>query len=96
MKKCSKCKIIKNSTQFYKTSRTPDGYNYYCKACKKTPIFKEEISFKKYRKKKLKDPDFTKSTWRQIEAGKRKGIKIPEEYRGGNKYFYMTPVDKKK
>lgn len=32
-KKCSKCKIEKNVTEFYKSSR--DGYQYICKACKK-------------------------------------------------------------
>jgi hypothetical protein len=35
MKKCSKCKIEKDLLLFNKNKSEPDGYNHYCKECKK-------------------------------------------------------------
>lgn len=33
MKKCSKCKKIKSIDKFYKSSKSKDGYRYWCKFC---------------------------------------------------------------
>lgn len=32
-KTCSKCKQVKEITEFFKDSAKPDGYEYYCKSC---------------------------------------------------------------
>lgn len=34
MKKCSKCKELKDPTQFYRNRKNPDGRQYACKECK--------------------------------------------------------------
>ncbi len=34
MKKCTKCKIEKPLTEFYKDKNSKDGYGFYCKSCK--------------------------------------------------------------
>jgi len=33
MKKCPSCKRELNTTEFYKSKREKDGFNYYCKVC---------------------------------------------------------------
>lgn len=35
MKKCSKCKKIKELPDFYKSRNTKDGYDVICKVCTK-------------------------------------------------------------
>lgn len=32
-KQCSKCKEVKELSQFYKNNKTKDGLTYYCKSC---------------------------------------------------------------
>lgn len=50
MKKCSKCKIDKSLTEFYKCKRSNDGYRYWCKVCFKST----NKSSRELNKKKLK------------------------------------------
>lgn len=33
MKQCSKCKITKEFSEFYKSKKEKDGYQYHCKTC---------------------------------------------------------------
>lgn len=35
MRKCSKCKVVKEYSEFFKEKRKKDGYGYLCKACSK-------------------------------------------------------------
>lgn len=35
-KTCSKCNIKQSIKKFYKIARQPDGYDYYCKECRKS------------------------------------------------------------
>lgn len=32
-KQCTKCKNLKNFSEFHKYSKSPDGYKHYCKVC---------------------------------------------------------------
>lgn len=34
MKKCTKCKVKKELTEFYKDKKSKDGLNYHCKVCR--------------------------------------------------------------
>jgi len=44
-KRCTKCKDIKDYTQFSKCKRNPDGYQYHCKTCNNADNkrFRDEI-----------------------------------------------------
>ena len=35
-KKCSRCKVIKSTSEFNKNKRRKDGLKYYCKECRKS------------------------------------------------------------
>lgn len=51
MKKCSKCNIEKDLSQFNKNKRSKDNYNYSCKDCKKLYYNKnKEIISENYKK----------------------------------------------
>jgi hypothetical protein len=54
MKQCTKCKIEKKETDFYKNTRNKDGLQYRCKVCSlnemNTPKFKTQL--KEHQKKK--------------------------------------------
>lgn len=49
LKKCTKCTIVKDSSDFYKNVRTKDGLSYFCKKCV------SEISLIRYNKKYNQD-----------------------------------------
>lgn len=43
-KKCTKCKMVKPITEFYKNRNSKDGYNYNCKECtKKSQLYDKEL-----------------------------------------------------
>lgn len=41
-KKCSKCECEKPITEFYQNRTTPDGYDLYCKECRKAANAKSD------------------------------------------------------
>lgn len=51
MKICSKCKISKEKTEFYKDSRKPDGLKSWCKLCHLEDSKKREKKYNETRKK---------------------------------------------
>ncbi len=50
MKRCSKCKEIKELNEYYKNRGNPDGLEYYCKPCKNTAGNKKEVNARYYQK----------------------------------------------
>lgn len=43
-KRCTKCKIIKPVTEFYRNRSTKDGYNFNCKDCsKRMALYDKEL-----------------------------------------------------
>ena len=68
MKKCNKCKEIKELTKFHKASGNKDGLRNDCNVCKGKidKIYKKKnkeklkIYYKKYRLEKRKDPKYIK------------------------------------
>lgn len=75
MKQCSKCKEIKEYSEFYKTTgvtqKSKDGYRWQCKKChitnpaNTTPEIKAAYSRKSYLKRKVEDPAYF--MWRQAK-----------------------------
>lgn len=53
MKKCPKCEITKDFTEFYKNKSSPDGYSYHCASCNK----EENKLFRKNNPQKAKERD---------------------------------------
>lgn len=69
-KQCTKCKILKNKSEFYKEKKSIDGFHIYCKDClgKKQKIYKlknldkVKLRNKVYRERiKKEDPDRLKN-----------------------------------
>ena len=52
MKQCSKCKEVKELSDFYKNKSCPNGLDYYCKLCKKKATNKAEVHSRYYQKNK--------------------------------------------
>lgn len=40
MKTCTRCKTIRQTSEFYKDSKSKDGLSYYCKYCTKDAVLK--------------------------------------------------------
>lgn len=51
MKKCSKCKVEKEMSDFYLNSKTKDGLKTICKVCHKEDTQKRDWKYKEVRKK---------------------------------------------
>lgn len=61
MKSCSKCKVEKELSEFYKLTSSPDGLQYMCKTClreyqedKKEHIKEYQANYNKENNEKLK------------------------------------------
>tara|TARA_R110002167_G_scaffold276508_1_gene482469 strand:+ start:293 stop:1003 length:711 start_codon:yes stop_codon:yes gene_type:complete len=72
MKKCTKCKVEKELTEFYKHNSNKDGFNNQCKSC-----------IKEYDKKYKKATQEQRKEWRQ--ANKEKINEKRKEYYQANK-----------
>lgn len=85
-KVCTKCKIEKDLSEFNKDKTRPDGYSYWCRACRKTHWHKNADKFKaKHKVYRINN--------------KEKIKKIGEEYRRKNSKkiyarFYKWRKDK--
>lgn len=97
MKLCSKCKIEKQSSDFYANKRMKDGLNTFCIACHKAdnnarkrikradPEFKsQELAWKRlYRERTVEQRAAYMSEWRRQNADKLSTY--GKEYRSKNK-----------
>ena len=57
MKKCTKCKLLKNKTEFYENKRSKDGLNYSCKTCFKLTVKKRADYLYSLKEKKINKTD---------------------------------------
>lgn len=80
-KKCSKCGEIKPVAEFYKNISTIDGYDVYCKECKKAVC--REAYRKKISQKRIEETNnaLSKYTPRDLLTElKRRGYKWEKMY----------------
>lgn len=66
MKTCSSCKELKDYSCFPKDKYTLDGYNYYCKVCKKNKGYSRK--YKKSKKGKANQSKYQKRNRGTINA----------------------------
>ena len=89
MKTCSKCKIEKELTDFYKKSVSKDGYRSECKDCSNKYTQENKESIKEYSKKRyesVKDTsDFKKMRKNWYELNKDSQIEKNKKWRKENK-----------
>lgn len=76
MKTCSKCREIKDSTEFYKNKKQKDGHDNYCKICSKD-----------YKSKSLKSANYHKN---YRDNNKQKNIEYARNYYKENKQMIIT------
>lgn len=78
-KRCSKCKNFKSFTEFYKSRTNKDGFQNYCKICKKQNQKTKEgkASQRRYRQRYYKSN-------KGKTALKLERIHHPERYKAGN------------
>lgn len=86
MKKCSKCKIEKEFSEFCKSKNRPDGLHYYCKLCvKKDKIQPTKEYYAEYRKKNKEKIKESHSKYKKTEKGKITNSRQYKKYRLKNK-----------
>jgi len=90
-KKCSRCQIEKDLSEFNKNKNNKDGYSYKCKICRsedtkkyyeknKTVLTEKRINFRKENPEKIKN--YRKKEW---DKHKEKMKELAIEYRKKNK-----------
>ena len=79
-KRCSTCKTVKATDEFYRNRGTKDGLDNVCKSCRREHN-------KKFRQK---HPDYDKHYKRRMRAAKKDGSWEPREYRTGDDPITIT------
>lgn len=77
-KVCSKCKIEKDVSEFYKDRRAKDGFTYLCKSCK------SEYD-KKWMSENIDKFMETRSRWIRKDSNKEKVREYMKQYRDKNR-----------
>ena len=80
-KKCSKCGEVKPTTEFYKNIKAADGYDTYCKECRRS--LGREFYAKKISQKRIEETNnaLSKYTPRDLLTElKRRGYKWEKMY----------------
>ena len=87
MKKCSRCKVEKELTEFHKKKTTKDGLSNSCKSCVKEYSKKHYQANKEYRKEQIKE--YRKNNKENVKEYKKKHYqankKKIKEYQKANK-----------
>lgn len=90
LKKCTKCKCVKNIDDFSKKNTLKSGIRSSCKECDKLYRTKTKEHFKEYRKKYIEiNSDIVREKsreWEKNNSEKRK--KQKKEYRDKNKHIF--------
>lgn len=80
-KKCFKCGEVKPTTEFYKNIKAADGYDTYCKDCKKSLNRKVYAKMVSKRKEEEANNALSKYTPRDLLTElKRRGYKWEKMY----------------
>ena len=70
MKSCSSCKAEKQNSSFNKSKQKPDGYDSYCRDCRKIKSVYRPVKAKKSDLEKLLDTIYKKTRKHLQETGK--------------------------
>ena len=95
MKICTKCKIEKELSEFYKDKKTKDLHTYLCKECSKE-------SSKNYRENhREEDKEYSKNYRKKNPEKVKESVKKwkknnPEKVKGHNKKYYKNNLEKVK
>ena len=84
IKICARCEAEKPISEFHKKKGTHDGFDYYCKECKKI-LGREEYqrnkaTYKKYAKKNKEKRRKRNKAWRDKNPDKMKFYRIKTKY----------------
>lgn len=82
MKQCTKCKTVKNRSDFYKCTSQSDGLNYWCKQCMKSHFDSKKASKSDYDKSRyeLKKEEIRSKNIKWKKENKDKILKYNKEY----------------
>jgi len=85
MKKCSKCEIEKETTDFYKKKTCKDGFRSECKECTKLYLDKNKDKIKEYRSSYNKSERYKELSKIRYIINREENLERVKEYREKNK-----------
>jgi hypothetical protein len=85
MKICTKCKIVKDESEFSKRAKSVDGLQPYCKECQRQYNLDHKEEIREHRKQYSQRPEVKQ---RKKESDKQYNLDHKEEKREYNKQYY--------
>ncbi len=86
-KKCTKCQQDKEYSEFYKSKRCKDGYNFWCKSCL-SPLIKQHKQTSDYKQNQSEYSKRPEIRDRLNSGRRRRRQENPEKYRAESRNYY--------